>query len=210
MDVLAALADNLGTNTVHLPLAEGMLMPDALGMINNMYLPMSPLASENYADSQAYVGPDGKIKLELISKEGGNVLMTFVNMMSSVAPAPRVTLNNPFGPREYTPFLGTPLVIDLKEELDFLNDVPVGIPVPTYNVVNDVNYRLATLLNNYNYLGRWMAGTFGLLSTAGFEVVFKGWSIDAPDEFLLDYSPYVVIVKLHEGETQGFICLRTS
>lgn len=209
MDVLAALADNLGTNVIHLPLTEGMMTEQAVTMINSMYLPMSPLSVEDYSDSQAFVGSDGKVKLELISKESGNVLMTFVNFMT-VAPAPTaVAFANPFAAREHTAFMAEPLTVDRREELDFLNDIPVGIPNPTFYAINDVNFQLATLLNNYNYQGRWMSGTFGLLSTAGFEVVYKGWSMDVPDEFLLDYSPYVVIIKLHEGEQRGYVCLRT-
>lgn len=207
MDVLAALADNIGTNVIHLPLTEGMLASQAIDMINNMYLPMSPLAASDYKDTQAFIGSDGKVKLELVNKETGNVLMTFVNFMSSAKAA--VQIANPFGAREHTAFMAEPLTIDRKEELDFLDNVPVKVPNPTFYAINDVNHQLATLLNNYNYQGRWMSGTFGLLSTAGFEVVYKGTSLDVPDEFLLDYSPYVVIIKLHEGEQRGFICLRT-
>ena len=208
MDVLAALADNLGTNKAHLPIKEGMSLQEVLTLINGFYLEDAPLNYADYKDSQAFVGSDGRVTFELIDPESGGVLMTFVNSNSAVAARP--ALANPFEEvRSYTAFIFDPLTIDDKAELDFLNDIPERIPTPTYNTVNDVSFKLATLLNNYNYNGRWMTGTFGNLSTAGFEVVFKGWSIEAPDEFLLDYSSYVVILKLHEGDTRGYVCLRT-
>ena len=207
MDVIAVLADCLGTNNPHLPLTDGMLVGEAIDIINNVYLPMLPMSKDGFKETQAFVGTDGKITLELIDKETGNVLMSFSNYMG--VPKAGVDIPNPFAAREYTSFLFEPLTVDRKEELDFLDALPVGIPNPTFFAINDTNHQLATLLNNYNYQGRWMSGTFGALSTAGFEVVYKGWSMDVPDEFLLDYSPYVVILKLREGEQRGFVCLRT-
>ena len=97
----------------------------------------------------------------------------------------------------------------MAEELEFLKKVKVGSSQPVFNAMNDIPYELATLLNNYNYNGRWMAGTFGELSVSGFELVYLGDSKGVPDGFVVGLSPLVAIIKLHHGNVTGHICLRT-
>ena len=208
MDVLTSFINALGSDTTHLPLKEGMSLHQVLGMVNIMYLSDTPLTESDYKETQAFLASDGLVKFELIGVNSEDVLFTFVNVMGDLKKAQ--TTENPFHTLGVVAeFMFTPLQVNIKEELEFLEALPVGIQTAIVNPANDVNYRLATLLNNYNYNGRWMAGTFGLLSTAGFEVVYRGPSEEAPRGFLLDYAPYVVIVRLHQGEQRGLICLRT-
>lgn len=205
MDALAALADQLGSATAHLPLTEGMYSYDAVELISNMYLPAFRLDQTKYAESQAYRNKDGKLSIDIKEIDTNNVLMTFVNMTSGIQTAPlELTINKPVAT-----FLFEPLKVDVAEELEFLQRIPVGAPLPMFETANTQAYELATFLNNYNYNGRWLAGTFGELSTCGFELVYLGPSKEAPENFVVGLSPMVAIIKLHCGNTTGYICLRT-
>lgn len=206
MDALAALADQLGSVNVHLPLTEGMYSYEAIELISNMYLPEYRLDQTHYSESQAYRNKDGKLAIDIKEVGTNNVLMTFVNMTSGLKQQQPFELT---ATRPVIAFMFAPLKIDIAEELEFLNRLAVGVPLPMFETANTQAYELAKLLNGYNYNGRWLAGTFGELSTCGFELVYLGPSKDAPEGFVIGSSPLVAIIQLHCGSVKGYICLRT-
>lgn len=206
MDALAALADQLGSVNAHLPLTEGMYSYDAIELISTIYMPAFRLDQTKYAVSQAYRNTEGKLVIDIIEAETGNSLMTFINMVSGPVKGGSDGLTPP---KEVIAFLFEPLKVDMAEELEFLKKLPMGVPLPQFETVNTESYELATLLNNYNYNGRWMSGTFGEFSACGFELVYLGDSKKAPKDFVVGLSPLVAIIKLHCGNVKGHICLRT-
>ena len=204
MDVLAALADNLGTNAPHLPIKAGMGIQQVVELINAFYLPESPINHEDYKDGQAFLASNEKVTFELIDATTGNVLMTFVNSNSGVTKT--VSLNFDLTAYWAQDNLGANLLVT-EQEFAFLETLPLGLqPIPG---INDAAYQLASLLNKYNHMGRWVSGTFGNLCTAGFELVYLGETPSAPEEFKLEYSAKAAIIRLRNGEQQGYICLRT-
>jgi len=204
MDVLAALADNLGTNVAHLPIKAGMELQQVVDLVNAFYLPDSPISYEDYKESQAFLASNEKVTFELIDAATGNVLMTFVNSNSGAAKT--VSLNFNLADYWAQDNLGANLLVT-EQEFAFLETLPLGLqPIPS---VNDAAYQLATLLNKHNYMGLWVSGTFGNLCTAGFELVYLGETPSAPEEFKLEYSAKAAIIRLRNGEQQGYICLRT-
>jgi len=205
MDALAALADQLGTVNVHLPITEGMYSYQAIELISDIYIPEYRLDQSNYSESQAYRNKDGKLSIDIKEAETNTVLMTFVNMVSG----PAKSVGGFIPSKEVIAFLFEPLKVDIAEELGLLQRIPMGVPLPKFETANTQAYELATFLNSYNYNGRWMAGTFGELSTCGFELVYLGPSREAPENFVVGLSPMVAIIKLHCGNKPGHICLRT-
>lgn len=201
--------------TPHLPLVSGMMMEEAVAMANGFYL--TTLDKKDFKESQTFVGPTQQLTLELISKEDGEVKVTFINK-STVDKTPEEDddsddnwiIDNPiYRPEEYTPWLDTPVTLQSKEELSFLDSLGDAGVYPVSGNNNDLAFQLSTLLNSYQFAGRWISGTLGGYAAGGFELLYRGPSETAPKEFLVDPSPLVAIIQIHHGDNKGFLCLRT-
>lgn len=203
MDIPSILKD-----MPHLPLSEGMLSSQAVGLCNMFYA--TTLNDGDYKRTQAYRGADGKLYLELIHFNLNQVVVTFTNRADAakVTESELVIDNILTSSTEY-PWLASPVAVHSADELEFLDEVGVGNTYASDNTDNTVAWKLATLLNNYQVLGQWKSGTIGELCAGGFKLVYKGTSEDAPDEFLLEDSPdMVAVVQILNGSKLGFICLR--
>lgn len=205
--------------TPHLPLQEGMVTGDAIELANLFY--QTSLSVADFRKSQAFLNTNQQLSLELIDDATGEVLVTFVNQSvpekapedetGGVAQTPDGwVLNNPiFDAKQYQTWMGDPVQVHSTEELTFLDDMAIGETASVTSSDNNLAYRLSRLLNSYQFLGRWTSGTIGDQTTGGFKLIFKGHSFDAPDDFLTDFSPMVVIIEILHGQQKGFICLRT-
>jgi hypothetical protein len=204
MDIPAILKDE-----PHLPLSEGMLSSQAVGLCNMFYA--TSLNEGDFKKTQAFKDSDGKIRLELIHFNTGDVIVSFVNKAAATAAAQAEwVLDNPLmsAPDTFA-WLGSPVAIHSADELEFLDEVGVGNTYPTEATDNTVAWKLAQLLNSYRFLGQWVSGTIGEQCAGGFKLVYKGVAEDAPDEFLL-YGPDVVaVVQILHGSKQGYVCLRS-
>lgn len=204
MDIPAILKDE-----PHLPLSEGMLSSQAVGLCNMFYA--TELNEGDFRKSQAFKGSDGKIRLELIHFNSGEVIISFVNKAAATAAASAEwLLDSPLmsTPDEFT-WLGSPVAIHSADELEFLDEVGVGNTYPTEATDNTVAWKLAQLLNSYRFLGQWVSGTIGEQCCGGFKLVYKGVAEDAPDEFLLSGPDVVAVVQILHGSKQGYVCLRS-
>lgn len=189
----------------HLPLTASMRLSEALPLINAFY--QTQFSSEQFSESQAFKDPSGALVLEARSVETGEVLIRFVNQNINVPQAvQRLTLSNPLDAD--TQWLGPLVTVDDASELAFLDELGSG---NTYSTLSDntLAWKLATLLNEYNAVGHWRAGTFAEYSAAGFELVYKGPSADAPEEYLIGDSDMVAIIRFHNGTNKGMLCLKS-
>lgn len=204
--------------TPHLPLTESMVSDEAIKLANSFY--QTSLSVEDFQQSQAFLNSNQQLSLELLDKDTGDVIVTFVNQSAPStttvvdgAGVPAVfewNLANPiFDARQYTPWMAPPVQLHSSEEVVFLDALGEGMTAPIITSDNTLAFKLSTLLNSYQVLGRWVSGTLGEQATGGFRLVYKGHSLDAPDGFLLDYSPLVVIIEILEGNQKGFLCLTT-
>lgn len=187
----------------HLPLTDNMMSYDALSLVNMFY--QTDLKLEQFKNSQAFRTPAGELILELFEDSTGELIATFVNTatINEVAAVETVTAA-PFGDG----WLGAPILIHSGLELEFLDAVGSGNTYPTL-CDNTLAWKLACLLNEYNAVGHWKASTFSAYSTAGFELVYKGSSTDAPAEFLLGQSDVLAIIRFHHGQNKGMLCLKS-
>lgn len=210
MDIPAILKDE-----PHLPLSEGMLSSQAVGLCNMFYA--TALNSGDFKQTQAFKDSNGTVRLELIHFNSGEVVVTFINKVTAatdpaLAPTQPTTwlLDSPLmtAPDEFA-WLGSPVAIHSADELDFLDEVGVGNTYPTEATDNTVAWKLAQLLNSYRFLGQWMSGTIGGQCVGGFKLVYKGVADDAPDEFLLAGPEVVAVVQILHGSKQGYVCLRS-
>lgn len=194
---------------VHLPLTEQMVTAEALALANVFY--QTDLNAEDYINSQAYKTPDGQLVLEVSDKSTGEVVIRFVNKAkgNTVATPAMLSLWNPLSaPTEKLAWMAPSVQLDSAEEMTFLDELGSGNTYPM-DGDNTLAWKLAQLLNEHNVLGRWMSGTFAELSTAGFELVFKGHSLDVPIEFLVDFSPMIAVIRFHQGNQKGYLCLKS-
>ena len=190
---------------VHLPLTESMLAREAIAIANGFY--GTDLREDEFHESQAFRSTTGVLTLELIGQDSGEVEVTFTN--KAVQPIETVSLFNPVANvNQYHAWMAPPVTLLDAEEMSFLDDLGSGNTDPQ-PPDNRFAWNLAQLLNEYNVLGRWVSGTMGHLAAGGFELVYKGYSIDAPDGFLMDYSPMLAIIRIQQGEQQGYLCLRS-
>lgn len=202
--------------TPHLPLKEGTLASEAIQLANTFY--QTDLEVSDFQETQAFIGGDGQLTLELLGAVSNEVLVTFVNKSTVVAKAPEEVqdddsvwkLTNPvFVTSAYHEWIADPVQLHSEEELAFLDAMGIGETYSVQGSDNSIAFQLATLLNSQQVLGRWVSGTLGDLCTGGFTLVFKGWSMEAPDGFLMDYSPMVAIIQINHGSKKGYLCLRT-
>lgn len=205
--------------TPHLPLTESMVSDEAIKLANGFY--QTTLSEADFRKTQTFLNSNQQLSLELIDKDSGEVIVTFVNQSVVDADTPvegmegeaapfNWSLSNPiFGSREYTPWMAPPIQLHSSEELVFLDALGVGHAAPIMTCDNTLAFKLSTLLNSYGVLGRWVSGTMGEQATGGFKLVYKGHSFDCPDEFLVDFSPFIAIIEILEGNQKGYLCLRT-
>ena len=194
---------------VHLPLTEQMVTGEALALANQFY--QTDLNAEDYINSQAYKTPDGQLVLEVSDKSTGEVAIRFVNKArpNTVATPAMLSLWNPLSsPTEKLAWMAPSVQLDTAEEMAFLDELGSGNTYPL-DGDNTIAWKLAQLLNEHNVLGRWMSGTFAELTTAGFELVYKGHSLDTPMEFLVDFSPMIAVIRFHQGNQKGYLCLKS-
>jgi hypothetical protein len=199
---------------VHLPLTEGMLSTEALPLANTFY--QSNLQADDFKTTQAFSDDSGQLVLELICKESNDVMVTFVNKATGAAVAvvdADAGLFNLFNPldqeRNYVDWMAKPVQLSSPEEFAFLDELGSGNTYPTEATDNTLAFKLSRLLNHYQVAGQWMSGTMGELCTGGFELVFKGHSLDIPDGYLVDFSPELAIIQILHGKQKGYLCLRT-
>lgn len=194
---------------VHLPLTELMETGAAISLANQFY--QTELDSEDFNNSQVFTTPDGQLVLEVSDKTTGEVAIRFVNKAKVAVAAPAmISLWNPL--RNTSPdqqaLMAPSVQLDSAEEIAFLDQLG-GPSVYPMDTDNTLAWKLAKLLNEHEVLGRWMSGTFAEYSTAGFELVFKGHSLDTPPEFLVDFSPMIAIIRIHQGKQKGYLCLKS-
>ena len=193
----------------HLPLTERTLSSEAVSLCNTFY--QTSLNAGDYKRSQAFRGADGKLYLELLNPNTGEVVITFSNLAEGqTAPTVEtIALGNPlsFVSSEYS-WLVSPVTVFSADELEFLDELGSGNTYPTEHTDNTLAWKLASLLNNYRVLGHWMSGTIGELCAGGFKLVYKGVASEAPEVFSLNPDDMVTVVQILHGSKRGFICLR--
>lgn len=194
---------------VHLPLTLQTVKGDAVTLANSFY--QTDLKEGDFKESQAYKDNEGQLVLELLDKESGEVVVRFVNKSRSntIATPAMLALWNPLN--NSTPginWLAQTVKIFSAEELSFLDEVGSGNTYPL-DSDNTVAWKLATLLNEYSVAGRWISGTYGELSTAGFTLVFKGAGDKAPLQFMLGKSDCLALIRINNGKRQGYLCLKS-
>lgn len=190
---------------VHLPLAPGMTGGEAIVLANQFY--QSSLNPDDFRPS--VVGIAGtRMILDLFDLEG-TLRIKFSN---KATPAPekeqlQLALRNPVTePSATHAWLMPPIHLVSADEMAFLDVLPDGETYPT-DGDNTLAWKLSRLLNEYE-AGSWVSGTLGDASTAGFTKVFKGWSMDVPEGFLVEtYSKQVAILRINHGQQQGYLCL---
>lgn len=189
----------------HLPLTAMMTLSEALPLVNAFY--QTSLTMEQFSEAQVFEDPSGPLVLEARSIETGEVLIRFVNQNINVPQVvQRVALSNPLA--HDSQWLGPLVVVDNSAELAFLDELGSGNIYSTL-CDNTLAWKLATLLNEYNAVGHWRASTFAEYSAAGFELVYKGPSTDAPEEYLVGDSDMVAILRFHHGINKGMLCLKS-
>ena len=192
---------------VHLPLTANTTVLDAVNLANGFY--QTQLDASHFRTSVPVWETDGRLTMTLVSVDDDSTGIRFVNKATGGTAGPSLSLTNPLlNATEKLPWLTAPIQLHSAEEIAFLNAVEPGTVYPL-NSCNTLAWKLAQLLNEYEVLGRWVAGTYGELSTAGFELVFKGHSLDVPDGYLVDFSPMIAIIRTHHGEQQGYLCLKS-
>jgi len=210
------IPDFLKVSTPHLPVQQGMVTADAAYLSKTFYGFELDLAS--LKKTQVFVNQSGQYSIELIDLKTNEVLLTFVNRTSSVDPVAEAIVNakddewallNPLSVGKYEEWLGPVVELRTGDEIRFLDAMAVGATYPTDSPGNELPYRLASLLNHYQFLGRWVSGTMGNLSTAGFTLIHKGSSEGAPENFLVDQSAMCAIIQINHGVQKGYVCLRT-
>jgi len=200
---------------VYLPLMQHTTSEMALVLANSFY--RTVLRSADFKLSQAFVNQQGLLSLELIDKVTGEVAVTFVDRTSGVGGGALVEDNaadwvfaNPYAATaSYEAFMGPAIKVHSPEELVFLKHTLVDAIYPTVAADNELSFRLSRLLNHYQFLGVWVAGTLGEYTAGGFKVIYKGPSAGAPGNFQLEASDLVYIIQILNGKEKGFICLRT-
>lgn len=201
---------NILQGDVHLPLTEHMVVAEALSLANTLY--HTALDVTDFKESQTYKTPDGQLVLEVLDKTTGEVKIHFVNKAKAntvATPAMKSLWNPLINATEKLPWLVAPVQLACAREIAFLDHGLVGDGVYPIKGDSTMMWRLAQLLNNHNVLGRWFAGSFADLSTNDFELVFKGHSLEAPMEYLVDFSPMIAIIKINAGNRQGYLCLKS-
>lgn len=189
----------------HLPLTPTMTLTEALLLVNAFY--QTTFSAEQFSPSQVFKEPSGLLVLEARSPEDGEVLIRFVNKNANAPQvAQRLTLSNPLAVTSQ--WMGPLLVVDNAAELDFLDELGSGNIYSTL-CDNTLAWKLATLLNGYNWVGHWRASTFADYSAAGFQLVYKGPSADAPEEYLIGDSDMVAIIRFLHGTNKGMLCLKS-
>lgn len=192
----------------HLPLTEHMSSVEAIGLVNAFY--QTTLDPKDFKDTQVFKTPEDRLVLELLDKTSGKVIATFSNQASAQTETPTSKLL--WNPVEKVSdehnWLTAPVILTSPEEIAFLDELGERGLYPITSS-NTLAWDLRNLLHGYNVLGRWSAGTYGPLCTAGFELIYKGPSNKAPKEFLVGESPMLAIIQLHHGETKGYLCLKT-
>lgn len=186
---------------VHLPLKEGMMADEAISLCNMFY--NTTLDPTDFLDTQVFTSQQGIYCLELTTLES-EVVVNFVNKtMAPIVKDPSTPLN----PIETAPdgvkWLCGALFVQFPEELTFLDQMGVG-----GTGSSEESYKLATLLNGYSVIGRWMSGTLGDLCAGNFVMVYKGRESEAPDEFKTGDSPAIFVIKITAGSKQGYLCLK--
>jgi len=193
--------------TPHLPLTERMTLAQALPVINMFY--QTRYEEADFAESQAFRDEAGDLVLEARDPATGDVLIRFVNKCENnqvtVEGSSVMKLSNPFVNEDL--WMGPPITVDDPAELSFLDELGSGNTYPT-NHNNELAWKLCVLLNEYNAVGHWKASSLATYSTAGFELVFKGPSEDAPSEYLVGDSEMVAILRFHHGTKKGMLCLK--
>lgn len=187
---------------VHLPLTEHMTGEQAITLANAFY--QTSLLPGDFREAQAII-VDGRIILDLMT-EDGETLVNFVNKSAAVD-SPTLSLFNPMvqATAEHT-WMAAPLHLLDAAEMAFLDELGSG-NTARVDTSNDLAWKLSQLLNSNNLLGGWTSGTLGDRCTGGFQLVYKGWSMEAPEGFVMDYASEVAIIKINHGTEQGYLCL---
>lgn len=192
--------------SVHLPLTATTTVAEAVQLANGFY--QTQLDAASFKEATPEVNVEGRLVLLLVEVGTENPVIHFVNK-NTIVPATLKALINPLAKAvDQHDWLAPSVQLTSAEEIDFLDELGSGRVYPL-DSANTLPWRLAQLLNEYGVAGRWMAGTFAELSTAGFELVYKGPSAKAPEEFLVDASPMVAIIRTHHGDRKGYLCLKS-
>lgn len=191
---------------VHLPLKEGMTSHEAIALTNSFY--GTDLKIVDFRLTQVFTTDSGHFNLELIEEATGLVKVLFINKNQDVITNNQNGFDNPLLVTDSVHWLAAPVVVYNAQEITFLDAMNIDDVYPITGTDNELAYRLSSLLNQYRVLGRWVSGTLGDYCTGGFKLVFKGRSEDAPSEFQVGGSPYLVVVQILHGTNQGYLCLR--
>lgn len=205
------------TGTLHLPLKEGMSLVKVVSLVNIVY--ETELDEAEFKEGQVYVGVDGKWTFDLFDLQG-NLMVTFANQTDKQAPIRLTDMNlerdftfrNPMvAASKQETFLTSPVVVMDVSEMNFLTGLKAGDVMPLQLPPGDIPFKLAQLLTRYSVLGRWVSGTLGDYSTAGFSVLYVGPGADAPGKYLISPKlPFVILLQINNGKNQGVLCLQTT
>lgn len=166
-------------------------------------------------DTQVYVSKTGHLQLDVLTEEGGCPCITFKNYSEVilVEEVEGVDFNiiNPLTKHTNAGrFLTRPVKVWVKQELDFLKEVEVGVEMSVESQSSLTKARaLTNLLNDYRVLGRWVTGSMGDYSTANFTLLHLGEITGEWDGVVIDSSPYGAIIKIDSGSNKGLLCLTT-
>ncbi len=201
---------------LHLPLVINGLSTEYFELINYFYL--VDLNPNNFIISQVCESPNQCITLDLIDKETNEVVWRFknkssVNTSSSNGPTTGsqeiFIMPNPVEKTDVLSSLFGVISIDTIKELAFLKDIPIDTQQSIWTANTEPAIDLAALLNTYNTGVRWVSGTIGDYSTAGFILRYYGVGSDAPPKYLVDReSELVVVIEITEGRNKGVIYLQ--
>lgn len=188
---------------VHLPLKEGMIALEAINLCNMFY--NTTLNPHDFVDTQVNTNTQGIYCLELISIETNEVVVNFLNKtMSPIIKDTGPIDLNPIGSAfDSTPWINAPLIVQFPQEILFLEELAIGDTASA-----DTSYKLSTLLNSYQIIGKWVSGTLGNLCAGNFVLVYKGPESEAPAEFRNGNAALIFILKIVAGSKQGYLCLK--
>lgn len=190
-------------NNAHLPIKEGMLLDDVIGLVVMVY--GYQLIKTNYKDTQAYVGTDGFVSYDLITVDS-ELLTTFVNRASNAVKHTDTPILSVITLNKYT-WLAKQIALPDAVLLNPFAVLSNGYVYDGMSSLGDWAFKLATLLNDYSSLGDWKMSSFAPYSTSKFKIVYQGVAKSAPSDLRMPKSDaQCMIIDIQAGNNQGLIC----
>lgn len=200
--MMTTLPDYL-LNSPHLPIKEGMLLNDVVGLVAIVY--GYDLDKTNYFESQAYKGDDGYVYFDL-QDLNRNVLTSFKNRASLAVTVTDSPALQTLTLKELT-WLAKQVTLPDEVLLNPFAVLSNGFVYDAMTSLGDWAYTLATLLNDYTLTGSWKMSSYADYSTSEFTLVYQGLTDNAPAELRLGKTGVrCLVVDIQAGKNQGLIC----